>query len=870
MPEAIKFNLLQRILNFRGTLVDDWKGEKDGGGVFLADKDLDRLAPHAALFAGYGYMDLFRKLWERVPADQTLDVLKEAINNALTHGRIPVFRELASMASHRTLEKIFRADRFRIFWTAYITESLRSVRTADALVSEAAKASGTSLVLDALRALDPPAFKWLDLYEEHEELLNSQVRRDLLAKDTPTDLFLKHWDNGRNYGKLDALEQQMVREFRQRAIRNMLRDPPVTLPSGHSHGPEDEPDILPALEKARETRQILKPVDMSAEPDPAGPDQDQALMDRIMDRLRRENPDNPELHRKKQLERTRPSRSFPPGQDFIELPGLEGRRIRRSWLRDRLHSPGIFARHPEFFCKLMATFSGLKDNLQKQPSLNTLRIFTAPVRNPDLQAYLTAGLVQDQTVNEAAIEAINRDRSLLEQERDTTGGTNALDRATLKVLFEKLEAKGDPDILRWKKEAGYYPPDMTLAGHSPSGFRRDIYQELFPVLVMAGRMEDSFYPELNCYVLSVLFKKGPQARAYLDRYQEKWAGQSLTPVEDACLMDIPREGTWTPEFWGQMISQHGPAVSRYIGMAVQIEALVFVKHPDSEKLSQEQRAAVLKTALPSPEKIKELADRVGYLRQDENPRFARACLKNAVPSEIFEEGLPVLEKPRMLHHLPDPGIIDGAEIGHPGFYMRKLAPDDPTALIMGYILHNCQRLGKQGEAAAIHAATSPYGGFYVWHKKQDPDAAPDPDKDRVVAASWGWIGKDNALVFDTFDPVKHLEGHPAYAKMGQDFLEEFSYRVQQGKPVLVDGKPLSSVRLGHGDNKATQAIAEKCGAINDVDQLSTPRDYDPRNLRYSRQEGEQHIIEPVCHSNPAARPALEQRAKALAAPGTST
>lgn len=125
--------------------------------------------------------------------------------------------------------------------------------------------------------------------------------------------------------------------------------------------------------------------------------------------------------------------------------------------------------------------------------------------------------------------------------------------------------------------------------------------------------------------------------------------------------------------------------------------------------------------------------------------------KYGIPDKKYEKFLN-LDRVDNNQQIP-PIVIDGNEVGHPGYYLRRLNVEEfDDALIaatLGKHTQCCQSIsGEFGEPCAVHGITSPNGGFYIVCKgdPKEPKA-----EDPIILQSWTWRSKTGALVFDSIE-----------------------------------------------------------------------------------------------------------------------
>lgn len=176
---------------------------------------------------------------------------------------------------------------------------------------------------------------------------------------------------------------------------------------------------------------------------------------------------------------------------------------------------------------------------------------------------------------------------------------------------------------------------------------------------------------------------------------------------------------------------------------------------------------------------------------------ANATLKNskAIDQDDFAKAFKILTDKNLKTTDNLPGVkIDGKNLGE-GFekyYMVKLPAGDPRGLILGKLTNCCQSLGQNGAAVAEHGTKDKNSGFYVIFEK-GPKGEMNPEKDKMIAQSFGWLGKDTTkggktLVLDSWERLGKEND-----KLMDPFYSAFANAVaEQG---------ISRVTLGVGTNK---------------------------------------------------------------------
>jgi len=145
-------------------------------------------------------------------------------------------------------------------------------------------------------------------------------------------------------------------------------------------------------------------------------------------------------------------------------------------------------------------------------------------------------------------------------------------------------------------------------------------------------------------------------------------------------------------------------------------------------------------------------------------------------------------------------VINGVDINHPGYYLRKLhvEQDEDAALgaILGLKTNCCQSLtGSMGEPCTIYGLTSEYSGFYVLF---EGDVHNQSLSDNIIGQSWIWRSRNDALVFDSIETNKSVENAKEITK---DFYTNLS-------KILVDSKHTHKVSCGSSLNGFV--IGEAC------------------------------------------------------------
>lgn len=159
-----------------------------------------------------------------------------------------------------------------------------------------------------------------------------------------------------------------------------------------------------------------------------------------------------------------------------------------------------------------------------------------------------------------------------------------------------------------------------------------------------------------------------------------------------------------------------------------------------------------------------------YPRARENLAAAKLFLDCGLTEGAFDLYLSL--KPQDSNLIPPlvnkdeiPVLIEGKEIGYPGFYLTKLSPENPKCAVLGKLTSCCQHLDGDGKDCALHAISSEQGGLYVLCSYKRNMAS---HEDTIIAQCWAWRSKSGALVFDSIESVVHLR--EKYEIMISDFF----------------------------------------------------------------------------------------------------
>ncbi len=335
----------------------------------------------------------------------------------------------------------------------------------------------------------------------------------------------------------------------------------------------------------------------------------------------------------------------------------------------------------------------------------------------------------------------------------------------------------------WLDYAEMEPPHPVLASESPFGFNLETYRAFLPfthIMCESERNNNNIglpakiylssdntikdiirgyknsREKLYAFKLSVLFGNIDEAFKYIDKCAEH---DSKQPLHDLCLFELPKNGEWDREGWAKLALSKGTRALQFLPFAPKIER--YLKHAPTT-IEESENAALA----------------VAYAQARENTELAKFCLNFGVSEKVFNKALQHMHqvRERVDNRLP-PFRIEGKDLtdveGAEKYYFMKLPAQDYKGFFLGELTNNCQSLGKAGEACAIHGMTSKNGGFYVLVRQGDKGK---PDK--IVAQSWTWISKDNAVVFDSWErlgPSDDKFCEPFLKAAAKKIIEEFDF-----------------------------------------------------------------------------------------------
>lgn len=360
------------------------------------------------------------------------------------------------------------------------------------------------------------------------------------------------------------------------------------------------------------------------------------------------------------------------------------------------------------------------------------------------------------------------------------------------------------------------PEDLALKAYNfGSYFNPSVYKSLVAYLSLAHIYEHHGSPEHYALQLTVLFSTLEDAVDYLNK-------NSNTPIHEACNFALPDVEKCTFPLWQIFAKKYAKEVDfrKLLAQAPQIEQLIredFLlaeknnKKPDYQAIKAKKKevkaihAAWKKLHRKHKERIrqrehfnalssqllqakKDLVDLVAGSPFDTNidllilncyrDRFIQESsfayrymlLQGLSPKDYYDKFLK-LDRSKAGGNIPD-AAIDGADIGYPGYYLKKVhvqnEEEAARAACLGKLTHCCQSLsGEAGESCVRHGLTSPNGGFYIVCKG---DVHNPLITDEVIGQSWVWRSQKNALVFDSIE-----KNHYSNSQLVSHFFQNLAH-----------------------------------------------------------------------------------------------
>lgn len=211
-------------------------------------------------------------------------------------------------------------------------------------------------------------------------------------------------------------------------------------------------------------------------------------------------------------------------------------------------------------------------------------------------------------------------------------------------------------------------------------------------------------------------------------------------------MDLPPNIQW--HLWRPLIEKQGPKIFPVLRFAKKIERQIGRVPRTLSEMENALCHALFKKA-------------------DEHMELARLCIElNVTEEAVFDRCLELEKIKRKANkksdNLPD-FMIDGAEVGKPGYFLTKLPIDDPRSYLLGVITVCCQSV-KGGdcviERSVIDALTRANNCFYVLIKARKSTKNKQPlfvnnklnhKFYKIIGEGYAWRSEFGNLTFDSWE-----------------------------------------------------------------------------------------------------------------------
>ncbi|TVQ84928.1 MAG: hypothetical protein EA357_01680 [Micavibrio sp.] len=320
----------------------------------------------------------------------------------------------------------------------------------------------------------------------------------------------------------------------------------------------------------------------------------------------------------------------------------------------------------------------------------------------------------------------------------------AVQRGHLDVAAYCIEKGCDINILSEPQKDSFEKFDVwqKIHGTCPSGLH-DLPPFYFKPKAFAdtvGMIEQEGYTgkTANAYAYHAAGLFGTTERVV--QYFEKWGVAGKQPLHDTVQhIRLPQEGRFNAAAWGDAVLKHGPKMARLVKFAGKLpEPLKNADGTWSYKKTWEELA------------------KFSYENGVQHPALAAICLGYGWDDDDFEDAFKHIQKYQQKYAANDnkkPGnripeiSIDGKDFDKDGYRFYKLPDGDLRGLFLGEMTNCCQHLANAGADCTGHGFLSEHSGFYVVEEEKTGE---------IIAQSWAWRGKDDALVLDS---LESLGGH---------------------------------------------------------------------------------------------------------------
>lgn len=258
--------------------------------------------------------------------------------------------------------------------------------------------------------------------------------------------------------------------------------------------------------------------------------------------------------------------------------------------------------------------------------------------------------------------------------------------------------------------------------------------------------------------------------------------KSKLPVHDVCIFQLPEgDSAWDKKYWQKMTMRYGMQAARLMPLAPRLDEI------RREYLTGSKQHELL--GMSEIQRLNLYASRISYKNAHEHPELAALCMRFNKPEAVFDKCLNIVKSSlKEVDFMPDISF-SGKEISPDldGFRMEKLTASDLRGFFLGEFTGCCQNVGSNAERCAIDGMTSPTSGFYVIYNKNND----------IAAQLYTYIGKDNAIIFDSWEPKA-----PEYSTLFIPFM-------QKAADIAI-AAGFSGARIGAGGRTpSTSVFAEK-------------------------------------------------------------
>jgi len=345
---------------------------------------------------------------------------------------------------------------------------------------------------------------------------------------------------------------------------------------------------------------------------------------------------------------------------------------------------------------------------------------------------------------------------------------NATDEINISTMRFPSEAEIKLAFLTLENKYGYFKDDRINA---ECDFIR-LFQacKLIADYVEYNNNDHDEAAALHAYKILVLFgcENGKNPFFSIQRFIRQFNFSTVShPVHDVLIKDIPiNDSIIDLSLWRQLIAKHGPKAISYFQIAPEINKYLN-KNPSTF------------------DEVKNTALKLRYQRYDEYIELAELCHLHHVTEELFNKCLETEPIRKKKDNLPDV-VIDGNELGHPGYFLVKLPLNDPRVYIIGHITQCCMYVGGNAQRVIYDAITKESCGIYVLLKSnhavnygkpflEKSNSASPPTinyKDfTIVGCGYTWLSKQGNLTFDSWENLRPESENPVIVAMLKRFGE---------------------------------------------------------------------------------------------------